>query len=189
MRPTRQVTAMLLMAAMATVGCSKTPQAKQTKAQESKDLGQAKSVTTANEPALPATTDEEGFDKETATKARGPVSFADGEAAYKAKNYSDAAKIFEDYTTQRPDNAWGHFMLGLSTWKAGDLVKSEKAFETALTIDPDHFKSLVNLSRVLIEQKRFDDCHRQADARGRHRSQFHRRASAAGPRVPRPGED
>jgi len=85
------------------------------------------------------------------------VSFADGESAYQAKNYSEAAKVFELYTGQRPDNAWGHFMLGLSTWKAGDLAKAEGAFEKALTLDPDHFKSLVNLSRVLIDQKRFDD--------------------------------
>ena len=48
-------------------------------------------------------------------------------------------------------------MLGLSTWKAGDLDKSQKAFETALTIDPDHLKSLVNLSRVLIEKKQYDE--------------------------------
>ena len=48
-------------------------------------------------------------------------------------------------------------MLGLSAWKSGDLVKSEESFETALRIDPTHMKSLVNLSRVLIEQKRYDD--------------------------------
>jgi tetratricopeptide (TPR) repeat protein len=48
-------------------------------------------------------------------------------------------------------------MLGLSAWKSGDLVKSEAAFETSLRIDPKHMKSLVNLSRVLIEQKRYDD--------------------------------
>jgi tetratricopeptide (TPR) repeat protein len=48
-------------------------------------------------------------------------------------------------------------MLGLSAWKAGDLPKAEGAFDEALSIDPDHVKSLVNLSRVLIDQKRFDD--------------------------------
>ena len=36
-------------------------------------------------------------------------------------------------------------------------MKSEAAFETALRIDPKHMKSLVNLSRVLVEQKRYDD--------------------------------
>ena len=48
-------------------------------------------------------------------------------------------------------------MLGLSAWKSGDLAKSEQAFEKALSIDPQHVKSLVNLSRVFIEQKRHDE--------------------------------
>ena len=60
----------------------------------------------------------------------GPVSFADGEAAYQAKKYGDATAIFERYTEQRPKNAWGHYMLGLSAWKSGDLAKAEQAFET-----------------------------------------------------------
>jgi tetratricopeptide (TPR) repeat protein len=48
-------------------------------------------------------------------------------------------------------------MFGMSAWKGGDLPKAEKAFTAALGIDPEQLKSLVNLSRVLIEQKRFDD--------------------------------
>ena len=155
MRPKRQLTAVLLMAAFAAVGCTKrdTPS---TKATESRDSAQAKPVAAVSELPPLAGTDEEGFVKDTTPKVKGPASFADGEAAYTAKNYTEAATIFENYTTQKPDNAWGHFMLGLSTWKAGDLGKSQKAFETALTIDPDHFKSLVNLSRVLIEKKEYD---------------------------------
>ena len=90
-------------------------------------------------------------------KITGPMSFADGQAAYQARKYSDATAIFDRYTTQRPANAWGHYMLGLSAWKSGDLAKSEQAFEKALSVDPHHVKSLVNLSRVFIEQKRYDD--------------------------------
>jgi tetratricopeptide (TPR) repeat protein len=48
-------------------------------------------------------------------------------------------------------------MLGLSAWKNGDRARSEAAFEKALSIDPRHVKSLVNLSRVLIEQGRHAD--------------------------------
>jgi Flp pilus assembly protein TadD len=48
-------------------------------------------------------------------------------------------------------------MLGLSAWKAGDLEKSEKAFNEALRLDPDHFKSLLHLSRLLVDQKRYED--------------------------------
>jgi tetratricopeptide (TPR) repeat protein len=92
-----------------------------------------------------------------APKITTPASFDAGQAAYQAKKYSDATAIFDRYTTERPANAWGHYMLGLSAWKSGDLAKSEQAFEKALSIDPQHVKSLVNLSRVFIEQKRYDD--------------------------------
>ena len=46
---------------------------------------------------------------------------------------------------------------GCRRGRAAIPPKAEKAFEEALRIDPNHLKSLVNLSRVLIEQKRFDD--------------------------------
>jgi superkiller protein 3 len=154
MRPNGHVTAVLLLVTFAAVGCSKRGEAPQTKAQERRDSAQAKPV------AAPGTLDrqdEEGFGEDATAKISGPVSFADAEAAYQAKNYSEAAKLFERYAGQRPGNAWGHFMLGLSAWKGGDLTKAEGAFEKALSIDPNHVKSLVNLSRVLIDQNRIDD--------------------------------
>ena len=100
---------------------------------------------------------EGGFASDTTAKTGGPVSFADGEAAFHAKKYGDATELFELYILQRPKNPWGHYMLGLSAWKGGDLAKSEQAFEKALSLDPHHMKSLVNLSRVFIEQERHDD--------------------------------
>jgi tetratricopeptide (TPR) repeat protein len=148
---------MLLLAAFAAVGCSKRGDAPQTKASDPKETAQVNNVTPPSQ-SLPSTpTDEEGFVAKPTPETTGPVTFADGEAAYHAKKYGEATTIFERYTTQKPENAWGHFMFGLSASKSGDLAKAEKAFETALTIDPDHFKSLVNLSRVLIDQKRHED--------------------------------
>jgi tetratricopeptide (TPR) repeat protein len=150
MRPTQSVTAVLFVAAFATIGCSTGEKASQG---TSTDIAKAKPVAapvdsvtaarTAGNGALPAVTV--------------PASFAEGEAAYHAKKYSEATAIFEAYTERRPGNAWGYYMLGLSAWKNGDLVKSENAFDKALSIDPRHVKSLVNLSRVLIDQKRYDD--------------------------------
>lgn len=160
MRANGKTAAALLVVALTAVGCSKN------------DKAQTNSVASGSSPlkpvaqsGVPATReqldDEEGLPVETKPKARdrvatGPASFAEGEAAYKAKKYTDATAIFDRYTAEKPDNAWGHFMLGLSAWKGGDLAKSERAFKAALAIDPDHLKSLMNLSRVLIEEKRFD---------------------------------
>lgn len=158
MRPNGQVAAMLLLAAVAStaVGCSKRDETPRTKTEESRDSEPPKTLATSGGSSAIAGGDEEGFDATATPKITGPVSFADGEAAYQAGAYGDAARIFEHYTGQRPNNAWGHFMLGLSAWKGGDLARAETAFEAALRIDPDHVKSLVNLGRVLIDQKRVD---------------------------------
>jgi Flp pilus assembly protein TadD len=48
-------------------------------------------------------------------------------------------------------------MLGLSAWKKGDAMGAERAFEDALAIDPSHVKTLLNESRLFIEQKRHDE--------------------------------
>jgi len=144
MRTNPQRTATLLLAAFTVVGCSSPFEEPEKKAQQQLPVAQAKAI------AVPTTGD-------LPIKSPGPVSFADADAAYQAKNYSEATSLFEQYTERRSDNAWGHFMLGLSAWKAGDLAKAEGAFEDALKIDPNHVKSLVNLSRVLIDQRRYDD--------------------------------
>jgi tetratricopeptide (TPR) repeat protein len=151
MKPNVTVAAVVVLAC-AVVGCSKRGDSQKTKAAES----QPKAVDTLTQ-SSPKGIDDEGFIATPSPTITGPVSFADGEAAYRAKKYAEATMLFEAYTTQKPRNAWGHYMLGLSAWKSGDLTKSERAFETSLGIDPKHMKSYVNLSRVLIEQRRYDD--------------------------------
>lgn len=102
------------------------------------------------------------------TGARGPqsvaeaeiptnVSYADAEAAYRKRDYGQAERLFTGYTRERPDNPWGHYMLGLSAWKAGDPDLAIESFQQALDRDPKQVKSLVNLSRVLLEQGRPED--------------------------------
>jgi superkiller protein 3 len=152
MRPTRHVTAVLLLAGFAAVGCSKRGETVEAKAGSTASAA-IKPVATSGEKR----TDKEGSVPNATSTIASPVSFADGQAAYQARKYSEATAIFDRYTTQRPANPWGHYMLGLSAWKSGDLAKSERAFEEALSVDPQHVKSLVNLSRVFIEQKRHDE--------------------------------
>jgi Tfp pilus assembly protein PilF len=80
------------------------------------------------------------------------VSFAEAESVYNERRYADATAMFDSYVQRKPDNAWGHYMLGLSAWKAGELDRARSAFERSLELDPKHVKTLLNLSRVLIEQ-------------------------------------
>jgi tetratricopeptide (TPR) repeat protein len=80
-----------------------------------------------------------------------PVSFETADSAFRERRYADAVRGFTAYTADRPGNAWGFYMLGLSSWKSADLANAESAFRQALTIDPTHVKSYLNLSRVLLD--------------------------------------
>jgi tetratricopeptide (TPR) repeat protein len=152
MRPTRHVTAVMLLAAFGAVGCSKRNETPKAKTASSESAQTSPVLKTA---AAVLKTDGEGFHPNVAPKISG--SFADGDEAYHARKYGEAKAIFEGYVDRRPNNQWGHYMLGLSAWKSGDLDRSEQAFEQALSIDPSHMKSLVNESRLFIDQKRYDD--------------------------------
>src|SRR5687768_14177319 len=153
MKPTTRATTVLLVATIAAVGCSKKDGTSQAKTAASLSTQAAVQPADAQAP--------KGFGEDdvvaVATKIGGPVAFADGEAAFQTKKYGDATAIFERYVAQKPKNVWGHYMLGLSAWKNGDAKKSEQAFETALGIDPSHIKTLLNESRLFIEQKRHDE--------------------------------
>jgi predicted Zn-dependent protease len=85
------------------------------------------------------------------------VSLSEGEQVYREKRYSDAAALFATYVDQHPKNPWGHYMLGLSSWKAGDLDRAESAFVRANELDPKHVKTLLNLTRVHLDQGRSKD--------------------------------
>jgi predicted Zn-dependent protease len=80
------------------------------------------------------------------------VSLGEAESVYKERKYSDAAGLFATYTNQHPNNPWGHYMLGLSAWKAGDLDQAESALVRAHELDPKHVKTLLNLARVNLDQ-------------------------------------
>ncbi len=79
------------------------------------------------------------------------VTFADGETAYRARDYDRATALFAAYVERKPANAWGHYMLGLSARRSGDYSRAVAAFEEALSLDPDHVKSHFNLGRVLLD--------------------------------------
>jgi tetratricopeptide (TPR) repeat protein len=83
-----------------------------------------------------------------------PVTFAEGETLYKDGKFTEAKAAFSTYVERKPENAFGHYMLGLASWKSGDLTGAEKAFNEALAKDPKHVKSLLNSARVLMDLDR-----------------------------------
>jgi len=82
----------------------------------------------------------------------GPVSYVDAETAYKNGQFDEAVTLFKGYTTGKPENPWGHFMLGLSAWKVRDLDQAEAEFLRAIELDPKHVKSRYNLVRVYLDK-------------------------------------
>lgn len=92
------------------------------------------------------------------------VSLGEAELAFGQHRYDEATKLFSAYVEQRPNNPWGHYMLGLSAWKAGDLTRAESAFVRSLELDPKHVKSLLNLSRVYLDQNRPKDARDRVEA-------------------------
>jgi superkiller protein 3 len=151
MRSNQRITTALLVVAVAAAACSRNNETQQSNAPEPQSP--AKMTTVAMTKDIPKKV--QAVPETIASPNSG--SFSDGEAAYAAGKFGDAVKLFDHYTEQKPKNPWGHYMLGLSAWKAGDLEKSEKSFNEALRLDPDHFKSLLHLSRILVDQKRYDD--------------------------------
>lgn len=83
-----------------------------------------------------------------------PATYEAGEKAFQDRDYREATRIFEEFVGGRPDHGWGHYMLGLSQWKAGQPENAVLSFERVLELDGDHTKSLVNLGRVLLELER-----------------------------------
>jgi tetratricopeptide (TPR) repeat protein len=156
MRSIRIVTAVLLVAALgAAAGCSKRESRRARAAREAAE--KAEPVNAPRESPGAVRVGDEGFVPPATPSVAVPASFADGEAAFQARNYKEATAIFEAYVNRKPTNGWGHYMLGLSAWKSGDFPKAEAAFEQALTVDPEHVKSLVNSARLFLDQQRQDD--------------------------------
>ena len=134
----------------AAIGCSKdepTGQVSQSVGRGDQPVG---AVTTASATA-PVRSESQG------TPPPAPATWDGGEAAFQQRDYEEAARIFGVFVSTRPDHGWGHYMLGLSEWKAGRQEDAVDAFRRTLEIDPRHTKSMVNLARVLLELDRPDE--------------------------------
>ncbi|MGH7635874.1 MAG: tetratricopeptide repeat protein, partial [Gemmatimonadaceae bacterium] len=105
-------------------------------------------------PAPPPTLGGEIAQPDHTMQQSGPqtVTFAAAVDAYSKRRYREAAASFEDYTQRHPASASGHYMLGLSAWKSGDLARARLAFERSLELDSTNVKTLLNLGRVLLDQ-------------------------------------
>ncbi len=74
--------------------------------------------------------------------------------AYKAMDYKVAAEMYKSKLASTPDDAYGHYMLGLASWKSGDFAGAKDAFDASISLDPKFAKAYFNSARVLLDLKR-----------------------------------
>lgn len=92
-----------------------------------------------------------------------PATYENANDVFKAGHYPEAADMFEKYVASKPNNAFGFYMLGLSSWKAGDLDRAKDAFDKSIDINPMYVKSYFNQARVLIDLKRAPEALEQVE--------------------------
>ena len=118
-------------------------------AADASSTGTTASVSTENTGT--ATSSMSGGTVEATASSTVVPTYADADRAFHRGRYEEAASMFEAYTEHTPDDAWGQYMLGLSSWKNGNHARALEAFDAALRLDPNHRKSLLNSARVLLE--------------------------------------
>jgi tetratricopeptide (TPR) repeat protein len=92
-----------------------------------------------------------------------PATYENASDVYKAGHYPEAADMFEKYVESKPNNAFGFYMLGLSSWKAGDFDRAKDAFDKSIDIDPAFAKAYFNEARVLLDLKRAPEALEQVE--------------------------
>jgi Flp pilus assembly protein TadD len=85
------------------------------------------------------------------------VTYAEAEGAFRKGRYTESTELFEAYVGTNPDNAFGHYMHGLSAWKSGDHAAAEQALTRAVELNGETVKIRTNLGRVLLERGRASD--------------------------------
>ena len=107
----------------------------------------------ASTPVVSASGTTSDSSSDVAVEAK-PVTYESAESTLTSGDYSEATRLFSLYTEGNPENAWGHYMLGIAAWKNGDHDRALSAFDRSLELDSSHRKSLFNSGRVLLEKGR-----------------------------------
>lgn len=81
-------------------------------------------------------------------------AFESAEAAYKAGAFDVAADMYKAAVDSTPDDAFGQYMLGLSSWKAGNFEGAKEAFDKSIALDSTFPKAYFNEARVLLDLRR-----------------------------------
>ncbi len=79
------------------------------------------------------------------------AAWSEGTALYTSRAYSDASGKLQLAAAGRPEDAYAHYLLGLSLWKGGSPQRAEPALERAAELGGGSIKTWINLARVRLE--------------------------------------
>ncbi len=85
------------------------------------------------------------------------AGWEEGVAAFKAKNWQEAARHFEQVTKEKPEWAGGYFMLGQTYMKMGKYPQAVKTLNKAYNLAPNDSKIKLQLSNALVKIGKFED--------------------------------
>jgi len=80
------------------------------------------------------------------------IEFNKGQIAFDQKNYQAAIEHMQKYTAERPDDAYGHAILGASFQGAGQQDDAVREYERGLAINPDYRYIQINLAELYVSQ-------------------------------------
>jgi rhomboid protease GluP len=80
------------------------------------------------------------------------VELGKGDTAFEQKNYQAAIDHMQKYTSARPDDDYGHAVLGASFQALSRLDDAVREYERGLAINPDYHYIQINLAEVYVWQ-------------------------------------
>ncbi|HEY2114294.1 MAG TPA: rhomboid family intramembrane serine protease [Candidatus Angelobacter sp.] len=84
------------------------------------------------------------------------VEFGQGETALDHNDLNAAISHLQKYVAARPDDVFGHALLGSAFEQAGRFDEAASEFERSLAIEPDYPYAQVSLARIYAYQKKTD---------------------------------
>jgi rhomboid protease GluP len=82
------------------------------------------------------------------------VEFGKGQTAFHQKDYQAAIEHMQKYTSARPNDDYGHAILGASFQALGRLDDAVRDYERGLAINPDYHYIQVNLAEIYVWQNK-----------------------------------
>lgn len=82
------------------------------------------------------------------------VELEAGQAALRQENYHAAAEHLQKYTSARPDDYYGHFLLGIAYQSLENANNAAREYERGLQINPEDQNMQIGLAEVYVAQNK-----------------------------------